>query len=260
MVLLGTTPQRKLTLVRSSLGRRRGEERAARSVCRYSMVRHARGTRATGFERAAQELSKAVLPTYPRRNLADISLFYEGGGVQSAVEPNACCRRQGPSACLRIGAARELAACARLVALVAIDTCPWGRALHRREASLIRCGTVVRRASCGLQFLQPDFAWHARARHCDCCYLGGVAALEISVRVRRAGRVVVGPCRMEGHCTSGKPLSFRARTWYDVLDAASTLRSRLSRDTRARATALTDYRDEAQHASLPVGLWSVHAP
>ena len=67
----------------------------------------------------------------------------------------------------------------------------------------------------------------------------------------RAGRVVADPPPMKEHCTSGKPVSSSARPWYDVLAAACNLRSRLSRDTRARATALAASREEAQNASFP---------
>ena len=67
-------------LVRSSFGRRRGEKHAARwptsqtrgprcaaraprSVGRFSMVRYACGTRATGFERISQDLSNSLPST-----------------------------------------------------------------------------------------------------------------------------------------------------------------------------------------------------
>ena len=38
---------------------------------------------------------------------------------------------------------------------------------------------------------------------------------------RRAALVVVGPCAINGHYTSRKPLSFGARPWCDVPAAAS---------------------------------------
>ena len=46
------------------------------------------------------------------------------------------------------------------------------RPLHRRAASLRRCKTVVRRASCGLHFAQLAFASRTPARHCACCLSG----------------------------------------------------------------------------------------
>ena len=49
------------------------------------------------------------------------------------------------------GETRELAARARRAALAVIGVRSYGRALHRRKASLLRCKTVVRRASCDLQ-------------------------------------------------------------------------------------------------------------
>jgi len=43
---------------------------------------------------------------------------------------------------------------------------------------------------------------------------------SLLLRVRRATLVVVGPCVTNGHYTSRKPLSFGARPWCDVPDAA----------------------------------------
>ena len=74
---------------------------------------------------------------------------------------------------------------------------------------------------------------------------------------------MVGSRQIKRHCTGEKPLSFGARPRYDVPAAASTLRSRLPRDTRSRATALAVSREETQHASfsraraVPGGLWSI---
>ena len=87
---------------------------------------------------------------------------------------------------------------------------PYVRALHRREASLFRRATVVRRASAA------GFARHARARHCAGCLRGGGTARELPARARRAALVVVGLCLILGHCTAKRPLSFCARPWYDV--------------------------------------------
>ena len=59
------------------------------------------------------------------------------------------------------------------------------RALHRQEASLFRCKTVVRRACCDLQ-VQPALAWNARKRHCGGCLSGGDEIRKLAART---------PCR-----------------------------------------------------------------
>ena len=70
---------------------------------------------------------------------------------------------------------------------------------------------------------------------------------------------------MKGRCIGGKPLPFGARPWYDVPAAASTSRSRLSRDMRARATELAFSHDEAQYAIFPRacavsgGMWPIRS-
>ena len=138
------------------------------------------------------------------------------------------------------------------------------RALHFREASLLRCKTVVRRASCAPLFAQPEFASHTRAHHCARSLSGGGALRAVAARVRRAARVLVVPFTMEGHCTGMRPLSFGARPWCDMPTVASSLHSQLSRGERWRATALAVSREEAQRARLPSAraalVCSVHTP
>ena len=56
----------------------------------------------------------------------------------------------------------------------------YGRALHRKEASPVRCKTVMRRVSCSLLFAQPAFAWHTRARQCVRCLSGEGAARALA--------------------------------------------------------------------------------
>ena len=135
--------------------------------------------------------------------------------------------------------------------------------LRGREAILLRRALVVRRSSCGLHFAQQVFVWHARARQYAGYLLGEGAALGLAVCARRAALVVASPCPMEGHRAGERPLSFGARPWCDVLAAASTLRSRLSRGTRDTALAVSW--EKVQHSSLlraravPGWLWSAHA-
>ena len=67
----------------------------------------------------------------------------------------------------------------------------YGRALHRREASLLRCKTVVRRASCDLQHA-AGFRVAARERHCAGCLSGGGRTRKLAAHARRAALAVIG--------------------------------------------------------------------
>ena len=72
------------------------------------------------------------------------------------------------------------------------------------------------------------------------------AAREVAARARRTALVVITPRSRKGHRAGGKPLSYGARPrCVAVPAAASNLCSRLSRDMRARATALAVTRKEA---------------
>ena len=84
---------------------------------------------------------------------------------------------------------------------------------------------------------QLAFARHARARHCARCLSGGGAARELAAGARRAVVVVVGPCRIKGHCADERPLSFGALPWCDVPAVATPRTSRHSRGTRGHAGA-----------------------
>ena len=113
------------------------------------------------------------------------------------------------------------------------------RALRRREASLLRRATVVRRASCGLQRQASAAcrAAHARRR-------------SLSLGRRRSTRACCAraPCRagcdrlvlIEEHCTGERPLSFGARPWCDVPAAASNAKPapRVSRAGALRSLSL----------------------
>ena len=90
---------------------------------------------------------------------------------------------------------------------------------------------------------QPAFEWHARARHCARCLSRGGAARKLAARARRAAPVVVGLGRIQGHCTSEKPLSFGARPWYDVPATASNAKSAAAREPSAHAPALAVSRE-----------------
>ena len=117
---------------------------------------------------------------------------------------------------------REVATHASLPRARAVPRCcvgppPYERALHRREASLLRCKTVVRRASCDLQHT-AGFRVARRARHCAGCLSGGGKTRELAARARRAALAVIGPRPTEGHCTGGRPLS-------SAQDRGATLRA-----------------------------------
>ena len=109
-------------------------------------------------------------------------------------------------------------------------------ALHRRKASLFRCKTVVRRASCDLQRAagirvaraQAPLRWLSLGRwqNTRACRARGRAAL-----------VVIAFCTMEGHCTGGRPLSFGARPWCDVRAVTSNAQPAFAWHARKRHCA-----------------------
>ena len=61
---------------------------------------------------------------------------------------------------------------------------------------------------------------NARARHCAGYLLGGGAPRALATSARRAAMVVVGPCAIEGHYTSGWPLLFHILRCKTVLRRA----------------------------------------
>ena len=113
-----------------------------------------------------------------------------------------------------------------------------GRPLHRREASLHRRETVVRRASCGFQHTAGFRVASTRARHCACCLSGGGTVRLLATRACRAALVVVALCTRQGHFISERPPSIGARPWCDVPATASNTQPALALCARERATAL----------------------
>ena len=134
------------------------------------------------------------------------------------------------------------------------------------KAVRVSCASSTRAAVPGLSSRTAGISHRARVGAPQRLLPLGRRRSTQACRTRRAARVVVAPCPMEGHRTDERPLSLGARSWRDVPGATSTLRSRLSHGTRERATALAVSREEAQHASLPRAcavprwLWSFCAP
>ena len=124
------------------------------------------------------------------------------------------------------------------------------KALHQRKASLLRCKTVVRRASCGLQHTAGFRVANAWARHCARCLSGVGAARVTATRARRATLVVVCPYPIQGHYTDDRPLSFGARPRCDVPAAACNTQLAFAGRARERATALAVSREEVHHTCL----------
>ena len=85
------------------------------------------------------------------------------------------------------------AGCARALCYAG---CGWithyGRTLHRRKVPLVRCKTLVRRASCGLQHAAGFRVAHARDRHCAGCHSGGGEIRKVAARALRAALAVIG--------------------------------------------------------------------
>ena len=119
-------------------------------------------------------------------------------------------------------------------------SCGWPmrskRPLQQPEASLFRHAAVVRRASCSLNDLAGVHMACASAPP-HSCISGGGATRELAASARRGALVVVGPCPMKGHCAGGKPLSFGARPWRDVPDAAFQNEPAFAWHARARKRA-----------------------
>ena len=96
------------------------------------------------------------------------------------------------------------------------------RALYRREASILRRKTVVRRASCDLQ----RTAGVSRDRHASATELSvsrEVAKHASLPRARYAALAVISFCAKKGHCTGGRLLSFGARPGCDVRAVTSNM-------------------------------------
>ena len=147
-------------------------------------------------------------------------------------------RAQAPLRWLCLGRWRNTRACrARALCRAGCDRyLRYRRALHRREASLFRRKTVVRRASCDLQ-QRSRHSRGTRKRHCAGCLSGGGETRELAARARRAALVVVGFCAMKGHCTGGRPLSFGARPWCDVRAVTSNAQPAFAWHARKRHCA-----------------------
>ena len=142
--------------------------------------------------------------------------------VASNAQPAFACTRRAPLRWLSLGRWRNTQACrARAPCRAGCDRrTSYERALHRRKTSLLRCKTVVRRASCGFHHA-AGCRVHANERHCAGCLSGGGETRKLAARARRAALAVIGVRAMKGHCTGGRPLSFGARPWCDVRAVAS---------------------------------------
>ena len=92
---------------------------------------------------------------------------------------------------------------------------------HRREASLQRCKTVLRHASCALQHTAGFRVARTRACHSARCLSGGGATRVLATRARGAALVVVALRTVQSHCNGERPLSLSARPCCDVPAAAS---------------------------------------
>ena len=131
-------------------------------------------------------------------------------------------RAQAPLRWLSLGRWRNTRACRARAPCRAGDGRPthYRRALHRRKASLLRCKTVVRRASCGLQ--RAAGIRVARASATALAVSREVAKHASLPRARAVLRwSVIGLRTLERYCTGGRPLSFGARPWCDVRAVAS---------------------------------------
>ena len=93
--------------------------------------------------------------------------------------------------------------------------------------------------------------------------LGGSAAFELASLARGAAMAVIGSCLVERCRTGERPLSLGARSWCDVLAAASNFKTAPRGSCGAGASVLAVFREETQYSSflhvraVPRWLWSV---
>ena len=80
--------------------------------------------------------------------------------------------------------------------------------------------------------------------------LGGSAALELASLARGAAMAVIGSCLVERCRTGERPLSLGARSWCDVLAAASNFKTAPRGSCGAGASVLAISGMETQHSSL----------
>ena len=148
------------------------------------------------------------------------------------------------------GKTRKLAACARRATLVAIGLRDMERhynggrplSFHARPWCDVRAVTSN---------AQPAFAWHARKPHCAGCLSGGGERRELASRANRAALVVIVLRTIEWHCIGGRPIFLSVQDRGATCELWPPTRSRHSRGTRQRATALAVSREVAKNASLP---------
>ena len=107
------------------------------------------------------------------------------------------------------------------------------RGLSPREASLLQCAAVVRRASC----TQSRILRGTRARHCAGYLWGGGAAHELAAHAHPAALVVAALCPMQRHYNGERPLSLSARSWCDVPAARSNAQPTFASHMRTRHCA-----------------------
>ena len=122
------------------------------------------------------------------------------------------------------------------------------RALHRREASLLRrapwCDVPAAASNA-----KPAPRVARRRRAGARCLWGGGAALELAARARRAALVVVGLCAKKGTAPArGLSPSARARGATCQLRPPTPSQRRVARGAGAPALAVSG--EEAQHSSL----------
>jgi hypothetical protein len=80
--------------------------------------------------------------------------------------------------------------------------------------------------------------------------LGGSAAFELASLARGAAMAVIGSCLVERCRTGERPLSLGARSWCDVLAAASNFKTAPRGSCGAGASVLAISGMETQHSSL----------
>ena len=162
-------------------------------------------------------------------------------GLQRAAGLRLCAHAIAPLRCFLSaeGAARALAACARLAALVGVGSCPTEAYCASETALSLIARPCSDEPAMASNEKSACARAHTRSRHYACSLSGEGAARALTAWARHAALVGVGPCPSEAHCTSETTLSLIARPRSGVPSTASNEQPACARaDMRKRHCAI----------------------
>ena len=100
----------------------------------------------------------------------------------------------------------------------------YGRALHEREAAVPSAPACAPTCQPCPSLREVACACSALARHCARSLWGRGPARALPTRARRAKPATLGPCTMEGHCTSERPPFLRRQARAPTCQPSLSLR------------------------------------